>query len=78
MIVIEIGEFGRERVGIGAGQAGAAEHQVDFVVEHIGGDAAPQQLHHRAVAVLGVDAGPAQFQKPAGDLFDLADVVFVG
>ena len=55
----------RQRVRIGAVQAGAAEHQVDLVVEHIGGDAAPQQLHGDAAAIGGIDAGAAEFEDAA-------------
>ena len=60
------------------GQAGAAEHQVDLVAEHVGGDAAPQQLHHRPVAIAGIDAGAAELQHPAGKRRIGGDVVFVG
>ena len=66
MMVIEIGERHRQRLGIGAGQAGAAEHQLDVVVEDIGGDAAPQQLHDRPLAIAGIDAGAAELEDLAG------------
>ena len=41
VVVVEIGERRRQRLRVGARQAGAAEHQRDVVVENIGRDAAP-------------------------------------
>ena len=65
MMMIEIGERRRQRLGVGAGQAGAAEHQRDVVVKDIGRDAAPQQLHRRPLAVGGIDAGTAELEDLA-------------
>ena len=58
-------------------QAGAAEHQPDIVQLDIVGDAAPQQLHHRAGAPARVDARAAQLQDTAG-ADDLAQIELVG
>jgi hypothetical protein len=46
--VAEEGELVGEDVGVGAGQAGAAEHEVDTAGVDVFGDAAPEQLHHGA------------------------------
>ena len=61
----------RPGLGVGAGQARAAEHQVDLAGQHIAGDAVPKQLHDRLGAVLAVDAGTAEFEhasREGGDL----------
>ena len=48
------------------------------MLEQIGGDAAPQQLHGAARAIGAGDAGPPELQDPAGMGLDLGDVVFAG
>ncbi len=78
MTVVEIGERHGEGVGIDARQAGAAEHQCDPVMEHVSGDAAPQQLHGRAVARARIDAGASELEDLAGRGDDRGDVVLAG
>ena len=46
-MVVQKGERQREAARIGALQAGAADHHVDAVVQHIGADAVPEQLDRR-------------------------------
>ena len=58
-------------------QAGAAEHQVDLVVEHVGRDAAPQQLHGDPAAIGRIDAGAAEFENSTRKIHDRRDVVLV-
>jgi hypothetical protein len=65
MIIVEIGQLIGPLVRVGARQARAAEHQIYPVAIDIGGDAAPQQLHHRAVAIIHVHARTAQLQQLA-------------
>jgi len=48
------------------------------MLEDIGSDAAPQQLHHGAVAVIGVDTGSAEFQDAPGRGFDRRNIVLPG
>ena len=76
MVHVQIGELRTETVGIGADETGAAEHQVDAVMEDVGRDAAPEQLHHRTVAILHVDAGPPELEQVARKGEQLRDVVF--
>ena len=78
MIGVEIAQFRRDRFWVGAGQTGAAEHQLDPMQIHIGGDAAPQQLHGRTAPMLAPNARPAQFQLAAGVGQNFADVIFIG
>ena len=78
MMVIKIGERHRQRIGVDPRQAGAAEHQRDLVMEDIGGDAAPQELHDRPRPVAGVDAGTAELEDFAGIGDQRPDVVFGG
>ena len=78
MVVMEVGERRGKRVRVGAGKAGAAEHQRDVVMEDVCGDAAPQQLHDGRGAVSHIDAGAAEFQDLAGIGDQRRDVVFGG
>ena len=47
-------------------------------MEHVGGDAAPQQLHGHPAAIGGIDAGPPELQDAAREVHDRRDVVLVG
>ena len=76
MVIVEVRERRRQRLGVGARQAGAPEHQRDIVVEHIGCNAAPEQLHHRTGAIPCIDAGPSQFENFAGISDEPGDVIF--
>ncbi len=78
VIVVEIAQLRPERVRVGAGQARAAEHQVDLVAEHIGRDAAPHQLHDRPAAMRRIHAGASKLEHLAGELQHGRDVVLVG
>ncbi len=76
VVVMQIGERHRVRPRIGARQAGAAKHQRDVMMEDVGGDAAPEQLHRRPGAVGGFDAGPAKLEDFARMGDQRRDVVF--
>lgn len=76
MVLVEVGQLGGEHVGVGAGQACAAEHQVDLVLEDISGDPSPEKLHRHAVAIAGIHAGASKLQEPPGKALDWTDVVF--
>src|SRR5208283_912751 len=58
-------------------KARATEHQSDVVIEHIGRNSTPEQLHGRSLAIGGIDARTAEFEDfpPVGD--ERRDVVFV-
>ena len=75
MEMMQIGQRQRQRVGIGARQGGAAEHQVDVEARDIGHQALPQKLHGAGTAAIGFqDAGAAQLQEfrcPAGRPFSI-------
>ena len=60
MMMIEIAHRLGVLRGIGARQAGAAEHHLDVVVERVERDAAPQHLHGRGVARVLGDARAAE------------------
>ena len=75
--MVEVGQIGGQRVRIGAVQAGAAEHQVDLVVEDVGRDAAPQQLHGDTAAIGGIDTGAPELEYPTRKIHDRRDVVLV-
>jgi hypothetical protein len=77
VVVVEIGERHAQLLRIGAGQAGAAEHDAYVVVEDILGDATPQQLHGGAAAIGRIDAGTAELQDLALVGEQRLDVVFV-
>ena len=62
MMMMQIGERHRQRVGIGAPETCAAEHQGDVVIKDVGRDPGPQQLHRRSLAVGRVDAGAAELE----------------
>ncbi len=70
----------REGVGIGAFEAGAADHHVEPVLQHIGPDAVPQQLDRALVAIGRQHAGAAELQEfQAGVACDQGgDVEFAG
>jgi len=55
MVVVQVREWRRKRVWIGAGQARATEHQRDVVMKHIGRDPVPKQLYGRSLAIGGID-----------------------
>ena len=65
MVGVQIGQLGGQRIRIGAVQAGAAEHQLNAIMEDIGGDALPKQLHHRARAVSLRGTGPPKLEQLA-------------
>ena len=65
MVMVQVAQDRCDRIRVGPGQAGAAEHQPDLVAVDIVGDAAPQELHHRAGAVGGLDAGAAKLHQLA-------------
>ena len=50
-------------VGIGAGEAGAADHHVDLVLAHVGPQAVPQQLDGPLVAIRLEHAGAAELHE---------------
>ncbi len=54
----------RKRAGIGALKAGAADHDVDPVMQDIRPDSRPQQFDSALVAIGFEHAGAAEFQKP--------------
>ena len=53
----------REPLGVGAVEAGAADHHVELVLQHIGPDAVPQQLDRALVAVGRQHAGAAELEE---------------
>ena len=62
-LMVQEGERQRRAVGVGAFEAGAADHHVDAVHQHIGPDAVPEQLDRALVAVGLQDAGAAELEK---------------
>ena len=61
---------------IHAVEACAAEHQLDIRRRDEGADALPQQLDHRARAVLLLDAGAAELHDFTGRLAEFVDIIF--
>ncbi len=62
-MVVQEAQRQREPARIGAFEAGAADHHVDAVVEHVGPDAVPQEFDRALVAVGLQHAGAAEFEK---------------
>ena len=62
-VVVQEAQRQGMRLGIRALQAGAAEHHIHAVVQHIGPDAVPEQLHRALVAIGLEHAGAAELQK---------------
>ena len=62
-MMVQEAERQGQRIGIGAVEAGAAEHRVDAVVPDIGPDAVPEQLDGLLGAVGLQHAGAAEFEE---------------
>src|SRR5580704_13975069 len=52
-----------EAIRIGAVEAGAADHHVEAVLQHVAPDAMPKQLHRAFVAVGRQHAGSAELEE---------------
>ena len=71
----KVGKRQRHVLALRAVQAGAAEQQLDVVMQHILGDAPPEELHGGARAVVGANTGTSQFQDLARIAHEGGDVV---
>ena len=75
MLVLEpIIQTGRGVPAVGHAHRSAADQVVVLVLEHVAGEAGPQQGDHRAGAVIGVDAGAADLHHAALQVAQAGDV----
>ena len=66
VVMVQIGQWQRQRCRVGSRERGAAEHQIGGEARHIDHQPAPQQLHGGVLAAISLEnAGTAEFQKVA-------------
>ena len=76
MVVMQPAQRGCQFGRVGAVETGHAEQHLDPQIQHIIGQRVPQQEHPRATPVIGIDAGPAQFQQRSPRLPQRCQIVF--
>ena len=63
VVVVQPGQRLCQRGRIGAVETGDAEQHLDATLQHIVGQPVPQMEHRRPAPVIGMHAGPPQFQQ---------------
>src|ERR1700720_3587912 len=67
-VVMQERQRQRQPVGIGALEAGAADHHVEAMLANVAPDAVPQQFDRALVAIARQHAGAPKFKKAKADM----------